>query len=83
MPKHRHPTWQHRHEAVLRWMLQNPSGRQAECARATGYSRSQISRIVNAPDFQHHYQNACEIVRVELVHSAIKRPSSRLQSGGS
>ena len=55
-----HPHWQPRHEQVLLWFLRNPSGRQYDCAKATGYTPSQISRIVNSPDFKLRYESACE-----------------------
>ena len=51
-----YPSWQRRHEAVLTWVLENPAGRQYECAEATGYSEWQVNRIVNSPDFQKRYE---------------------------
>ncbi|MDA5092472.1 hypothetical protein O2N63_00010 [Aliiroseovarius sp. KMU-50] len=60
MTKRPYPAWQHRHEAVLLWMLQNPAGKRYECARATGYSRWQISRIVNSPEFKRRYQEVLD-----------------------
>jgi len=44
-----------------------------ECTRATGYSPSKISRIVNSPDFQRHYRAARKIIEEEVSKSAIRR----------
>lgn len=70
MPKRPYPHWQHRHEAVLLWCLQNPRMKQNDCARETGYSRGQVSRIINSPDFQREYQAAREIIREEITKRA-------------
>jgi hypothetical protein len=51
MPKRPYPTWQRRHYAVLAWLLEHPGAKLKDCARATGYSASQVSRIVCSPDF--------------------------------
>lgn len=73
MPKRTYPRWQRRHDAVLRWLLQNPARTLNECAGATGYSPSQISRIVNSPDFRTRYRAANELVAEELTKSVIRR----------
>ena len=54
------PRWQRRHQAVLEWLLANPSSKLGACAQATGYSRTHISRIINAPDFQRKFRHAVE-----------------------
>ena len=61
-----HPTWQHRHSAVLLWYAANPGGKQHECAAATGYSRSQVSRIVNSEGFRRRYAAVRDQVLREL-----------------
>jgi hypothetical protein len=55
MPKRPYPRHQRRHDAVLLSLLQNPLQTQKDLAAATGYSPSQISRIVCSPDFQAQY----------------------------
>jgi hypothetical protein len=47
-------------------MLANISGKQYECAKATGYSRWQISRIVNSRDFGLRFE-ACLAQRRAMV----------------
>jgi hypothetical protein len=61
MPKSPYPSWQRRHEAVLQFILQNPSAKHAQCAAATGYSEWQISRITHSPEFQRRYQKLIEV----------------------
>ncbi len=73
MPKRPYPRWQRRHEGVLLWLLRHPRATLKECARATGYSPSQISRIVNSPDYQRHYNAARKIIDEELFRSYISR----------
>ena len=73
MPKRPYPRWQRRHESVFLWLLQRPRATLKECARATGYSPSQISRIVNSPDYQRHYRAARKIIEEEISRSVIRR----------
>jgi hypothetical protein len=73
MPKRPYPRWQRRHSAVLQWLLVHPVQTLNECARANNYSPSQISRIVNSPDFQRHYRIARSIIEEEITMSVIKR----------
>ena len=73
MPKRPYPRWQRRHEGVFRLLLQRPRTTLKECARATGYSPSQISRIVNSPDYQRHYRAARKIIDEEISRSVIRR----------
>ncbi len=73
MPKRPYPRWQRRHESVFRLLLQHPRATLKECARATGYSPSQISRIVNSPDYQRHYRAARKIIDEEISRSVIRR----------
>jgi Winged helix-turn-helix DNA-binding len=58
MPKRHYPTHQRRHDATLLEILSGPSRTQKEIAKATGYSPSQVSRILRSPDFQER----CEVV---------------------
>ena len=50
-----YPSWQRRHESVLLWLMENRSKKLRDCAAATGYSVTHISRIINAPDFRRRY----------------------------
>ena len=73
MPKRPYPRWQRRHESVFRLLLRDPRTTLKECARVTGYSPSQISRIVNSPDYQRHYRAARKIINEEISRSVIRR----------
>ena len=73
MPKRPYPAWQPRHGAVLVWLLQNPHRKQYECAAEMSYSPSQVSRIVNSPDFRRHYRAARKIIEEEIFRSYIRR----------
>lgn len=53
MPKRPYP--RHRRNAILVSILQNPLQTNKEIAKATGYSPSQVSRIVCSPEFQSLY----------------------------
>jgi hypothetical protein len=70
-----YPRWRPRHEEVLRWILENPRGRQIDCAMDTGYSIWQISRIVNSPAFRHELDRACEEGRREAYARWMGRDS--------
>lgn len=73
MPKRPYPRWQRRHEAVLLWCIRNPGKKMKQCARKIGYSESQISRIVNSPDFQQHFEAARQIIEEEVSRSYVRR----------
>ncbi len=73
MPKRPRPSWQHRHEPVLLWILQNPTKTLKQCAQQTGYSQSHISRIFNSPDFQRRYRAARNIISEGISRSVINR----------
>jgi hypothetical protein len=52
MPKRPYPRFQHRHNAVLIAVCRDPAAKQKDIAKATGYSPSQVSRILCSPGFQ-------------------------------
>ena len=56
MPKRPYPSHQHRHDAILLSILENPLQTQKEIAKATGYSPSQVSRILSSADFKERYE---------------------------
>ena len=58
MTKRPYPRYQRRHDAILLKILENPLQTNKEIAKATGYSPSQISRIVCSPDFLQLYDAA-------------------------
>jgi hypothetical protein len=51
VPKHHYPKPQRRHDAILLEILERPC-QTKEIAKATGYSPSQVSRILCSPEFQ-------------------------------
>jgi hypothetical protein len=58
MTKRPYPRYQRRHDAILLSILKNPLQTNKEIAKATGYSPSQISRILCSPDFLEFYDAA-------------------------
>jgi transcriptional regulator with XRE-family HTH domain len=73
MPKRAYPRYRRRHDAILLRILENPSLTQKEIAKATGYSASQVSRILRSPDFQVQYdvrmQEAAFVARSKWLNS--------------
>ena len=45
-----------RHLEVMRWFIENPGGKQYECAKALGYSPTWISRIANSRQYRAFYK---------------------------
>jgi hypothetical protein len=66
-----YPAWQRRHEAVLQYMLEYPAADYGEVARATGYSRWHISRIIANPEFRRrlraHRRVACDLSALRML----------------
>jgi MarR family len=58
MPKRPYPHYQRRHHSILLAVCRNPAIKQREIAKETGYSPSQVSRILCSPDFQEIYDLA-------------------------
>jgi hypothetical protein len=58
MTKRPYPRYQRRHDAILLSILENPLQTNKAIAKATGYSPSQISRILCSPDFLQLYDAA-------------------------
>ena len=76
MPRRPYPAWQRRHEAVLLYLLQRPAAKLDEVAEATSYSRWQISRIINGPEFQQRYRAALTEAESRLAEKVIATPGS-------
>lgn len=57
MPQRPYPTWRRRHDAVLLYVMEHPFAKQRDIATATGYTPSQISRIMCSPDFELRYED--------------------------
>jgi hypothetical protein len=51
MPKRPYPRYQRRHHAILLSICRDPSKKQKDIAKETGYSESQVSRILCSPEF--------------------------------
>lgn len=52
-----YPKLNQRHIGVMIWLLEHPCSTLTECAKNTGYSRSWLSRIVNATEFRAEYHH--------------------------
>jgi Winged helix-turn-helix DNA-binding len=76
MPKRPYPRYRHRHNAVLLAACRDPSQTQKEIAKATGYSSSQVSRILCSPDFQRVYSSLIKEVAVDARSEWLTRVSA-------
>jgi transcriptional regulator with XRE-family HTH domain len=76
MPKRPYPRYRHRHNAVLLAACRHPSQTQKEIAKATGYSSSQVSRILCSPDFQRVYSSLIKEVAVDARSEWLTRVSA-------
>jgi hypothetical protein len=56
MQKRPYPRYRRRHDALLLTLFENPLQTNKEIAKATGYTPSQVSRIVCSPDFRALYE---------------------------
>ncbi len=65
--KSTYPKFSCRHQRVLKWLLDHPEATLTACAKANGYSRSWLSRIVNNPEFRQRH-SAC--LNTALLQSA-------------
>ena len=59
--------WRRRHETVLQWFLKYPFGLRSDCARATGYSTTHISRITRTEEFAARYARVCEASTLQIA----------------
>jgi hypothetical protein len=78
MPKRSYPRHRRRHNAILVSILQNPTQTNKEIAKATGYSPSQVSRIVCSPEFQKLYH----ILFEEVAYGARSKWLDHLRASG-
>jgi hypothetical protein len=62
MPKRHYPKLQRRHDAILLEILGHSCRTQKEIAKATGYSPSQVSRILCSPEFQERYEEIFQTI---------------------
>ena len=76
MPRRPYPRWQRRHEAILRLMMEKPHLMRPQIASATGYSRWQVSRIINSPDFRARYRELRAVIDRKLANHYLERLSS-------
>ena len=77
MPKRPYPHYQRRHDAILLSILENPAQTNKQLAKATGYSPSQISRILSSPDFLTLYDAAF----LKVAHENRAQWLDRLKAG--
>ena len=59
--------WRRRHETVLQWFLKYPFGLRSDCARATGYSETHISRITRTEEFGARFAKAFETASLQIA----------------
>jgi hypothetical protein len=79
--------WRRRHQTVLQWFLKYPCGLCADCARATGYSATHISRITCTKEFGARIEKAFEaandrIARDQILNQILNGRRWRAEKGG-
>ena len=67
MPKRHYPKLQRRHDAILLEIFGRACQTQKEIAIATGYSPSQVSRILCSPDFQERYEVVFQTIGTAML----------------
>ena len=77
MPKRPYPRYHRRHDGILFSILENPLRTNKEIAKSTGYTPSQVSRIVCSPDFQALY----EIMMHDAASNARSKWLARISAG--
>ena len=77
MPKRPYPRYRRRHHAILLSICRDPSKKQKEIAKETGYSPSQLSRIMCSPDFQQTYDALIREAAFEVRSQWLDRITSR------
>jgi Homeodomain-like domain len=75
MPKRPYPSYQRRHHAILLAACRDPGKKQKDIAKETGYSESQVSRIMCSPDFLEAYNMLIREAAFELRSQSLDRSS--------
>ena len=73
--KRPYPKFNRRHVGVMHWLLTHPAATLTECAKEMEYSRSWLSRIVNAPEFKSEYRNQLDIELFKVVRTKLRGQS--------
>src|SRR6516165_10581205 len=63
--------WRRRHETVLQWFLKYPFSLRSDCARATGYSATHISRITCTEEFNARIAKAFDAANDQIARDQI------------
>ena len=56
---------------ILKWMLDHPGGSQKDCAKATGYSKSHVSRIICSPDYRAKWKQVYDAVMEQIIQEKV------------
>lgn len=70
--KQSYPKFSRRHVGVMQWLFSHPGATLTECAKEIGYSRSWLSRIVNAPEFRSEYRKQLDIELFNVVMTKLR-----------
>lgn len=68
MAQHQLQRLNHRHRAIINWLICNPHKSAGECGRQFGYTQCWMSQIINSDMFQAAYQLACEAAGAAPAH---------------
>lgn len=59
----------HTHEAIMLWLVLNPTRTQRECAKELGYTEGWLSQVINSDMFQAEYKQRCREANVIATHT--------------
>lgn len=63
----------HRHDAIITWLIENPQRKLGECAKELGYTQTWLSIVVHSDLFQLEYQRLARERGEIAVHSSAAR----------
>lgn len=63
----------HRHEAIVNWLISHPDRSLRDCAEFFGYTKEWVYRLVNSDLFQSVYRERAEAAGVVAVHAVKER----------
>lgn len=85
-------TVNHRHEAIINWLLANPDRKLLDCAEYFGFTQAWLSTIIHSDMFQAAYRKRASELGVAVVHSmkekiirlaevSVDKATSRIEHG--
>ena len=72
------------HEAIARWLLENPDRQLGDCAREFGYTQAWLSRIIHCNAFQAHMaelQRGADVIVMADIPTRLRAVASQALDG--